>query len=30
MSVRLEIAAFDTVRVTNFTLVRRPPTDSAQ
>jgi hypothetical protein len=30
MSVQPEIAAFDTVRVTGFTLVRRPPVDSAR
>jgi len=30
MSVHPEIAAFDTVRVTGFTLVRRPPADSTQ
>ncbi len=30
MSVDPEIAAFDTVRVTGFTLVRRPPADSTQ
>ena len=30
MSVRPEIAAFDTVRVTGFTLVRRPPADSTR
>ena len=30
MSVRPEIAAFDTVRVTGYTLVRQPPADSAR
>ncbi|MFB6248922.1 MAG: hypothetical protein ABEL97_10170 [Salinibacter sp.] len=30
MSVRPTIASFDTVRVTGFTLVRRPPADSTQ
>lgn len=30
MTVRPEIAAFDTVRVTGYTLVRRPPADSTR